>query len=436
MLSKYLRTLEKDGVVAVFHELSPSPIFLKRQIWNTVVSSGLIPLYLQPEFISKGLLIQSESEDVVAFKKAEKYLLSKLSHVTILYLMTAQGCDFNCGYCPVPRIAKRFGESKLSTQAARAGIDLWLKHHDTVDDDRDHFVIFYGGEPLLNKEVIYDALEYLDCLRNKDLLPVKIHYMVATNGVGVDDRFIEACIRYDVSVAVGLDGDKNANDAMKVDLRGNPTYDRIISVIHRLVRAGIQTYSSCSITPFNIDSIHEMSAFFKNLGVKKFGFNFLKGQNLIDLVGIDGVEDYYRRASRAVITNARTQCDAGFESQMEKKALAYFKGDYFPLDCTCYGSQLVVQPDGQISNCPFYKARLGDVCSVGDTFRIGEQSIVHKWRQRLPLYHDGIAKMLSGGGCVSGLLDQHNNKLITDIGSQIFAEEVLNEFVWNTYRTQ
>jgi radical SAM protein with 4Fe4S-binding SPASM domain len=121
---------------------------------------------------------------------------------------------------------------------------------------------------------------------------------------------------------------------------------------------------------------------------------------------------------------------------MEKKAMAYSRGDFFPLDCTCYGSQLVIQPDGQVSNCPFYKARLGDVRMLGADFRIGNQPVVQEWRRRLPIYHSSDAKALSGGGCAWGMVDQNLNPSVTDIGSRIFAEEVLDEFIWNTYRAR
>lgn len=334
-------------------------------------------------------------------------------------------------------IAKRYGASLLTAEAARAGIELWRNHLEEVfDDNRDYFVIFYGGEPLLNKPVIAASLEYLEAQKATGKLPTRVQYMVATNGLLIDDAFVDLCLKYHVSVAVGLDGDASANDALKIDVEGRPTFDRIVRVIRQLVSAGVPTYASCSITPFNLDQVEEMSGLFRELGVKKFGFNFLRGQKLVELVGKSGVEEYYRQAAKAIIRHARVQVEPGFEFQMEKKALAYSRGDFFPLDCTCYGSQLVIQPDGQVSNCPFFKARLGDVQSLGTDFRIGNQPIVHEWRKRLPIYHEGDAKALSGGGCAWGMVDQNLSSSVTDIGSRIFAEEVLDEFIWNTYRAR
>jgi hypothetical protein len=122
-----------------------------------------------------------------------------------------------------------------------------------------------------------------------------------------------------MSVAVGLDGDARANDALKIDIAGQPTFSRITEAVRKLVTAGISTHASCSITPFNFEQVEEMSDLFRNIGVRKFGFNFLRGQKLVELVGQDGVESYYRQASKAIIRHARVQSEPGFEFQMEKK---------------------------------------------------------------------------------------------------------------------
>ncbi len=437
MFSKYLRTRELDGMVAVFHELHPSPVYISTSDWCVYCSGGNLSDVHESQLREQKLVIDDEEVDTHSFAIAEAKLLGKLQHVTILYLMTAQGCNANCGYCPVQDIAKRYGASLLTVEAAKAGIDLWQHHlEDVFDDNRDYFVIFYGGEPLLNKPVIAASLQYLEAQKAAGKLPKRVQYMVATNGLLVDDSFVDLCLEYQMSVAVGLDGDAQVNDLLKVDVEGRPTFERISTVIQRLVAAGVSTYASCSITPFNLDQVEGMSELFRELGVKKFGFNFLRGQKLVELVGQDGVEGYYRQAAKAIIRHARAQVELGFEFQMEKKALAYLRGDFFPLDCTCYGSQLVIQPDGQVSNCPFHKVRLGDVQMLGSDFRIGNQPIVQDWRRRLPIYHSGDAKALSGGGCAWGMVDQNLNPSVTDVGSRIFAEEVLDEFIWNTDRVR
>ena len=435
MWSQYLRTRERDGVVAIFHELHPDPIYCLSEQWKKLFnrvndSTELLVKVLK----QRKLIVESSDDDLREFRNIASVLENKLNQPTILYLMTAQGCNFGCGYCPVPETAKKYGASLLSVEDAIAGIDLWQKHlNDVYNQDLQYFVIFYGGEPLLNKETIKASLAYLKMKKETGVLPSSINFIVATNGVLIDDEAIAMCKEHEVIVAVGLDGPKSLNDALKIDTDGNGTFDRIVTSIKKLVQNGIRTFASTSITPFNIDQISEYSSFFSELGVEKFGFNFLKGRMLLSLVGTDGVEDYYRKASHGIIENARRQNRHGFEYQMEKKQTAFDRKDFYPVDCTCYGNQLVIQPDGQVSNCPFYKASLGHIKNTDSSFRIWNQLIVKEWRKRLPLYHSGEAKSVNGGGCAWSSFEINGDFLAIDDSSKIFSEEVLNELIWSRY---
>src|SRR3989339_36654 len=435
MWSQYLRIRERNGVVAVFHELHPDPIYCSSEQWQCLVSEVTEGTQmLISDLKQHKLIVESLDDDRREFDRVASDLEYKLDQPTILYLMTAQGCNFGCGYCPVPETAKKHGASLLSVEDAIAGIELWQKHlKDVYDSNLQYFVIFYGGEPLLNKETIKASLACLKMKKEMGDLPPNINLMIATNGILADDETIVMCKEYDVMVAVGLDGPKSTNDALRVDSDGNGTFDRTVASIKRLVQNNIRTFVSTSITPFNIDQISEYSSFFSELGIEKFGFNFLKGRMLLRLVGADGVEDYYREASHGVIENARRQSRPGFEYQMEKKQVAFDRRDFYPFDCTCYGNQLVIQPDGQISNCPFYKAWLGHVRKVGKDFRIWNQPIVAEWRKRLPLYHPGEAKAMCGGGCAWSSIELKGDLLAIDDSSQIFSEEVLNELIWSRY---
>lgn len=435
MWSQYLRIMERGDIVAIFHELHPDPIYCSFEQWKQLVD-GIVDFdeSLIENLKQRKLIVESYDDDCHEFEKVASGLEYKLNQPTILYLMTAQGCNFGCGYCPVPETAKKYEPSLLSAEDAIAGIELWQKHlEDSYDPNLQYFVIFYGGEPLLNKETIKVSLAYLKMKNEAGALPTIINFMIATNGVLMDDEMIAVCKEYGVMVTVGLDGPKEFNDALRVDCDGNGTFDQTVASIKHLVQNGIRTFISASITPSNIDHMQECSSFFEGLGVEKFGFNFLKGRMLLNLVGTSGVDEYCRKASHGVIENARKQNKSGFEYQMEKKQLAFDRKDFYPVDCTCYGNQLVIQPDGQISNCPFYKSRLGHVKNIGNDFRIWNQPIVKEWRKKLPLYHIGEAKAVSGGGCAWSSIEIKGDPLATDDLSQIFSEEVLNELIWSRY---
>lgn len=436
MWSKYLRVKKKGDVVAIFHELHPDPIYLPLKKWEMLFSEKF---GRESEKTINGLrqrkiIINNKEDDRVEFNKAVKTLECKLNQPRILYLMMTQGCNLACKYCPITAETRKNGTIALKSKDAFAGVDLWQEHlKDAYNPDFEYSIIFYGGEPLINRDVIKSTLAYLEWKKSKNKIPMSINAMIATNGILVDEEIIDLCKKHKVMVAVGLDGQECVNDELRVCDDGSGTYKNVVNAIELLVKNGIRTFASVTITPANINLISNYSSFFESLGVEKFGFNFLKGKALIDLVGRNGIEDYYRKATLGILENSRRQKNKGFEYQMEKRQTAFENKDFFPIDCTCYGSQLVIQADGQISNCPFYKSQLGQVRKVKKNFRIWNKPIVKEWRKRLPIYFPNEAMSLSGGGCAWSSYEINGNFIQKDDFENIFFEEVLNELIWERY---
>lgn len=435
MISKYLRIRKKDDQVVVFHELHPDPIYCSLKKWEQFVSDQKSDDVFVEGLKKRKLLVDQDVDDQAEYDAVSTRLQKKHCQAGTLYLMTVQGCNFNCGYCFVPELARKFGEFMLTEENAIAGINLWYEHLKVVHDPNvEYFVIFYGGEPLLNKAVIEKSLPYLKKMKSITGLPGWLNLMIVTNGLLVDDPVISMCKEYDIMVVVSLDGPKPVHDSLRVDTLSNGTYEAVVAAIKKLVASGIRTFGSVTITPQNINRLGEVSDHLTELGVEKIGFNFIKGKKLIELVGKDGVGQYCEQAAKAVLEYSHSHKFSS-EYQLEKKVHAFNEQDFFPHDCTCYGSQLVIQPDGQISNCPFFKARLGHVKEVGKDFRIWDQSLVHEWRKRLPLYSQGFrnndAKALCGAGCAWSSEELYGDILAVDQISRIFGEEVFNELIWS-----
>lgn len=436
--SVYLRIRERGDDIVIFHELHPDPVYCRKAEWaafsRDVTASPVSALYRT--LAERKLIISSPADNAVELRVVTERLMNRLNQPRILYLMLAQGCNFACRYCPIPALAKRHGETLLSTRDAIAGVDLWLTHLREDSSFRDCYVIFYGGEPLLNKEVIVAVLRYLaqvqdsDCLSGRD-----IHHLICTNGSLFDRDMIRLCKECNVEVVVGIDGPGPLHDRLRVDQEGHGTYEEVARTVRMLVAEGIRTYASVSITPSNIDRLVDCVVFFKELGIEKIGFNLLRGRLLLDCAPEGSIEDYYRRAAQAIVQSARCQREPNFEYQLEKKLSAFNTGDFFPDDCTCYGNQLVIHPDGQVSHCPFHDIRLGHVRHVGPDFRIRNASIVQEWRRRLPICHSGFDgvdwKSLCGAGCAWSCGELYDDIFAVDEGSKILGEEVFNEFIWS-----
>jgi radical SAM protein with 4Fe4S-binding SPASM domain len=404
LFSKYLRERRRGTRVAIFHELHPEPIFLTARSWDSFLEHPDFASPLATVLVEKRLLISRQEEDQAELRMVQQRTNQNLNQTIILYLLTAQHCNLACSYCPVPSLADQYGPINMTDTHARAGVWLWREHlAELYDENRDYYVIFYGGEPLLNMPIITNTLEYLHELQQGGLLPGSIRKMIATNGLLIDDKTIGLCQKHDVIVSVGIDGfDAKHNRARQAQQPTNST-DQVIEAIKILVSNNITTCASVSITPDNIEVVDSYYQTLVELGVEKFGFNLLKGRALADYPGVDA-ETFYRQAAQAMIRGFQNQDRTDFEFQMEKKYSGLTGKNFFPVDCTCYGSQIVVQPNGQVTNCPFYRNDMGDVTElVGTNFRIWQSETAQQWRQRLPIFNPAYdeldAKSLCGGGC-------------------------------------
>lgn len=433
--SNLLRTRERDGTTAVFHELHPDPVYMPTVTWDDVqgdIDSLSAPLSMALR--DRGLLVFG-NEDDRDLARARQELLARLDRASILYLVLVQGCNFSCAYCPIPELARVKGYAEMSSDTARASIDLWTRHvAEDSDPDAEYALILYGGEPLLNEPAIHAALEHIQRRQADGALPSeRLSIMLSTNGVLIDTRLARMLRDCGVAVAVGCDGPERYHDAIRRDSDGRATYHAVTAAIRTLVEEGVTTYASVSITPYNLDAISRYSEFFQGLGIARFGFNFLRGKLLFRLVPPEQLTEYYERATDGVLANY-DNFGRHLEYQLERKHQALLERRFFPVDCNGYGNQLVIEPDGSIGNCPFIAGDMGSVAAVPSTFRIRDVPAVRAWRGRLPLFAEHCqpcdAKSICGGGCAWNAQELKGDPLALDDAMCLLTRKVFDRLIW------
>ena len=444
LLSRFLRVIERNGLVVLLHQLRPEPIFLSKLMWHDItkfVTTGRLincTNDLMTNLEARKLLVDSPSVDRKVLETVRGQTNNFLNRPTILYLMMAQGCNFSCTYCPIPALAEQYGPRLLSFEDAVAGISLWKKHiEEYPKDDDPYFLIFYGGEPLLNRGILERLLAYVSKEHEADHLPRNLNLMLCTNGSLIDKQFAELLIRHQVTVAIGIDGPQADNDRVRITRDGGPTFNDLKRVIAQLVENDIRVVASVTITPENVSRLAEYPEFLQKLGIAQFGFNLMKGHALRrELDGRD-MDNYCRSAARGVLSGLAKIDETGscYEYQLEKKLSALRQGLPYSVDCTCYGNQLVIQADGQVSNCPFLRIDQGHVRALPDAFRIGMTETVETWRKRLALFDDEImannsADFLDGGGCAWNSFELYGDVFAQDRNNAVFTQEVMYELIW------
>lgn len=427
--SRFLRIKEDGGVVAVFHQLNINPVFLNASEWKRQSRNLECNAILNE--LSQRNLVATEATDAAVVEQFRQAYLGRLNRTSILYLLLAQGCNYNCTYCPIPESARRYGEGLLSYTDACAGFDLWLEHLKGEDDGKPYYVIFYGGEPLLNRDTLERLVPVVRSRCANLGLPKSLELVLPTNGKLIDERLAAFLAEHDIQVALGVDGSPEFNDLTRLSLTEEKTSSTFENTVRLLRKYGVRLSASVTLTPQNVHAADDHKSYLRSRGITRLGFNLIKGKALLASLGSMSFEEYYRAVAKAVVSgfgDEQTQ-----EFQLQKKLDAVLSGRAFGDDCPCYGSQIVVQPDGMVSNCPFYRVDAGHVQSLPKSFRIWSAPAVQIWRSRIPWLRNDLSSedtFLTGGGCVWSSNELSGSPSARDRGNEIFTTEVMNVLLW------
>ena len=143
--------------------------------------------------------------------------------VKALCLHVAHSCNLNCSYCFASQGKYHGDRALMSFEVGKQALDFLIAH----SGDRTNLEVdFFGGEPLMNWQVVKDLVAYA---RTREE-PCRKHFRftLTTNGMLIDQDVIDFANREMDNVVLSLDGRKEIHDALRVDYAGNGSYDRIV----------------------------------------------------------------------------------------------------------------------------------------------------------------------------------------------------------------
>ena len=170
--------------------------------------------------------------------------------IKALCLHVAHTCNLNCEYCFASQ-GKFHGERALmSFEVGKRALDFLIENSGTRTNLE---VDFFGGEPLMNWEVVKQLVEYARSVEKQH--GKNFRFTLTTNGVLIDDDVIDFANREMSNVVLSLDGRKEINDLKRVDYAGNGSYDIIVPKFKKMVeaRGGKNYYMRGTFTHANPD---------------------------------------------------------------------------------------------------------------------------------------------------------------------------------------
>ena len=175
--------------------------------------------------------------------------------VKALCLHIAHTCNLNCSYCFASQ-GKYHGERALmSFDVGKRALDFLVENSGTR---RNLEVDFFGGEPLMNFDVVKQLVQYARSIEKEK--GKNFRFTLTTNGVLVDDDVIDFANREMSNVVLSLDGRKEVHDRYRVDYAGNGSWEKIVPKFQKFVEArnGKNYYMRGTFTHANPDFLEDI----------------------------------------------------------------------------------------------------------------------------------------------------------------------------------
>jgi len=194
--------------------------------------------------------------------------------VKALCLHIAHDCNLACKYCFAEEGEYHGRRALMSYEVGKKALDFLIENSGSR---RNLEVDFFGGEPLLNWQVVKDLVAYG---REQEKVHDKhFRFTVTTNGVLLDEEIQEFVNREMDNVVLSLDGRKAVNDRMRPFRNGAGSYDLIVPKFRKLADSRNQEryYVRGTFTRENLDFSEDI-LHFADLGFKQMSIEPVVGE--------------------------------------------------------------------------------------------------------------------------------------------------------------
>ncbi len=260
-------------IIALFEEKSREDILLameaKYAARNDISREDIAECYAQVQSLKDaGKLFAPDTFEPMAGTLKQK----TAGVVKALCLHVAHTCNLNCSYCFASQGKYHGDRAVMSYEVGKQARDFLVENS---GNRRNLEVDFFGGEPLMNFQMVKDLVAYARSIEKEK--GKNFRFTLTTNGVLVDDDVIEWANRECSNVVLSLDGRKEVHDRFRVDYAGNGSWEKIVPKFQKFVeaRGGKDYYMRGTFTHANPDFLKDIQA------MLDLGFNELSMEPVV-----------------------------------------------------------------------------------------------------------------------------------------------------------
>lgn len=324
----------------------------------------------------------------------------KSNEVKALCLHVSHDCNLRCKYCFADEGAYHSVRETMSFEVAKSAIDFLLENS---GNRKVLEVDFFGGEPLMNFDVVKRTVYYAKAEAEKR--GKRFLFTTTTNGLLLDDETIRFLNEEMENVVLSLDGRKEVHDAVRKTVNGKGSFDAVIEKIKKFVRCrgDKHYYVRGTFTAKNLDFSKDV------LFLADEGFDSISVEPVVtDIPELQIREEHLPQIEREY----EALCDEYVKREAEGKGFHFF---HFNIDleggpclskrvsaCGAGNEYFSVVPNGDIYPCHQFagdrKWRMGNVTegTLDGTIRKQFAQSCLFTRKKCG---DCFAKFICSGGC-------------------------------------
>ena len=213
-----------------------------------------------------------DNEELFTKDTYENYIMDFKKRPTVvkaLCLHIAHDCNLACQYCFAEEGEYHGRRALMSFEVGKKALDFLIANS---GNRRNLEVDFFGGEPLMNWQVVKDLVAY--GREQEKLHDKKFRFTLTTNGVLLNDEVMEFCNREMDNVVLSIDGRKEVHDKMRPFRKGAGSYDLIVPKFQQFAESRHQDkyYVRGTFTHYNLDFsedvLHLADLGFKQISVE------------------------------------------------------------------------------------------------------------------------------------------------------------------------
>ncbi len=194
--------------------------------------------------------IQYLIDNKMLYTEDIKYVNTIKPVIKAMCLNMTHDCNLRCEYCFASQGTYNGEKAFLSFETGKKAFDYLVKNS---GNRKNLEVDFFGGEPLMNFDVIKKLVDYGRSLEKE--YNKHFRFTVTTNGVLLDEEKMDYINENMDNVVLSIDGRKETNDRMRKTINKKGSYDLIVDNYKKFIskRGSKDYFARGTYTSNNLD---------------------------------------------------------------------------------------------------------------------------------------------------------------------------------------